>query len=91
MKTARWKTCLKTPLKPQRKKLGSNSPSSKFASRLNLEVMPNVKRLAAMLEPEDPNYLYSASNCGKPKSKILSQPSRVYSSAGAQAKFTTVD
>ena len=53
------------------------------ASRLNLKVMPNVKRFAARLEPENPNYLYSASDCDKFISKLLSQPSRVYSSAGA--------
>ena len=61
--TASWKTKLKTlntPLKSQKKKkLGNNSPASKFASKLSLEVMPNVKRLAARLETEDPNYLYS--------------------------------
>jgi hypothetical protein len=74
---------LKTPLKSQNKrKLGNNPPARKFASKLKLEVMPNVKRLAARLETEDPNYLYSASICGKPK--LLSQPSKVYSSAGAQ-------
>ena len=60
------KTALKTPLKPQRKKrTGSNSNASKFVKKLNLEVMPNVKRLAARLEPEDPHHLTSASDCGK--------------------------
>ena len=44
--------------------------------------MPNVKRFAARLEPEDPNYLYSASDCGKFLSKLISKPSRVYSIAG---------
>ena len=75
---------LEEETKRLKKKISSNSPASKFASTLNLEVvMPNVKRLAARLEPEDPNYLYSASDCGKQKSKIISKPSRVYRSAGA--------
>ena len=45
--------------------------------------MPNVKRLAARLEPEEPDYLYSVSDCGKClKSNLLSKPSKVYSSDG---------
>ena len=76
---------LEEETKRLKKKVSSNSPASKFASTLNLEVvMPNVKRLAARLEPEDPNPLYSASDCGKfQEPKIISKPSRVYRSAGA--------
>ena len=76
---------LEEETKRLKKKISSNSPASKFASTLNLEVvMPNVKRLAARLEPEDPNPLYSASDCGKfQEPKIISKPSRVYRSAGA--------
>ena len=62
---------LKTPMKSQKKNRGKNSPASKLVSRLNLVPVPNVKRLAAMLEKEDPNYHNIASNRGKlPKLKV---------------------
>ena len=75
---------LKTPMKSQKKKtIGKNFPASKLVSRLNLKPMPNVKRIAAMLEKEDPNHLTIAKNCGRlPKLKIISKPSKVYSSSG---------
>ena len=59
----------KNPMKSQKKKtLGKNSSSSKLVTRLNLESMPNVKRIAAIADYRNWN-------------KIISKPSKVYSSA----------